>query len=80
MPRSFESVQLNACVHRLDLGLYFHLKEFWGIESEPMLTLRGKPPLPEAQRRIKPMTLHHAGQWPRSLLSELFWPLTSTIY
>ena len=27
---SFESVRWNACVHRLDLGLYFHLKEFLG--------------------------------------------------
>ena len=27
---SFESVRWNACVHRLDLGLYSHPKEFWG--------------------------------------------------
>ena len=26
----FESVQWNAYVHRLDLGLYSHLKEFLG--------------------------------------------------
>ena len=32
---SFESVGWNACVHRLDLGLYSHPKEFWGMESEP---------------------------------------------
>ena len=30
MSGSFESVQWNACVHRLDLGLYSHLKEFSG--------------------------------------------------
>ena len=30
MSGSFESVQWNACVHRLDLGLYSHPKEFWG--------------------------------------------------
>ena len=24
-------------MHRLDLGLYSHPKEFWGMESEPML-------------------------------------------
>ena len=30
MSGSFESVRWNACVHRLDLGLYSHLKEFFG--------------------------------------------------
>ena len=30
MPGSFESVWWNACVHRLDLSLYFHPKVFWG--------------------------------------------------
>ena len=43
----FESVQWNAFVHRLDLGLYSHAKEFYGMESEPMLTPREKSPLPE---------------------------------
>ena len=52
----------NACVHRPDLGLYSHPKEFLGMESEPMLTPREKPPLPEAQRRVEPMMLHHTGQ------------------
>ena len=62
---SFESVQWNACVHRLDLGLYSHPKEvFEGMESEAVLTPREKSPLPEKflQRRIEPMTLHQAGQ------------------
>ena len=31
-------------MHRLDLSLYSHLKEFWGMESEPMLTPREKIP------------------------------------
>ena len=54
MSGSFESVRWNACVHRLDLGSYFHRKEFWrgvgggggggGMESEPMLTPREKIP------------------------------------
>ena len=30
MPGLMESVQWNACMHRLDLGLYSHLKEFVG--------------------------------------------------
>ena len=33
-------------MHRLDLGLYSHPKEFWGgMEFEPMLTPREKSPL-----------------------------------
>ena len=28
--RIFESVRWNACVHRLDPGIYSHPKEFWG--------------------------------------------------
>ena len=32
------------------------------MESEPILTPREKSPLPEAQRRIEPAPLHHAGQ------------------
>ena len=42
---SFESMGWNAYVHRLDLGLYSHRREFWGLESEPMLTPREKSPL-----------------------------------
>ena len=39
-------------------------KSLGGMESETILTLRKKKsPLPEAQRRFKPATLHHAGQW-----------------
>ena len=35
-------------MHRLDLGLYSHPKEFLGgMEFEPMLTPREKSPLPK---------------------------------
>ena len=65
----------SACVHRLDLGLYSHLKEGFfcfvfffflgggggGEESEPMLTPGEQSLLPEAQRRFEPVTLYHAG-------------------
>ena len=35
-------------MHRLDLGLYSHPKEFWGgMEFEPMLTPSEKSPLPK---------------------------------
>ena len=61
MSGSFESMRLNDCVHRLDLGLYSHPKEFEGMESEPMLTPREKSPLPEAQRRVEPATVGHPG-------------------
>ena len=44
-------------VRRLNFHLYSHLKEFYGMESESML--REKSPLPEAQRRVEPATLHH---------------------
>ena len=47
-------------MHRLDLSSYSHLKEFNGLESEPMLTLREKSSLPEAHRRVEPTMLHHA--------------------
>ena len=38
-------------------SVYTHPKEFRGMESELMLTSRGKSPLPEAQRRVEPATL-----------------------
>ena len=56
---------------------YSHLKEFWGMESEPMLTSREKSPLPKKnvpQRRIEPMTLHQAGQQAQHTTNELFRP------
>ena len=44
MSGSIESVRWNACVYRLDHGLYSHPKEFfWGMESETMLTPRENP-------------------------------------
>ena len=56
---SLESVQWNACVHRLDLSLYSHPKEFWGMEFEPMFDSKGKIPSTGKfpQRRIEPATL-----------------------
>ena len=40
MSGSFESVQWNASVHRLDLGLYSHPKEFGGNGFRTMLAQR----------------------------------------
>ena len=42
----FESVRWNACVHRLDLRLYSHLKEFWemGKGGRTHVNSKGKIP------------------------------------
>ena len=50
-------------------------KSFGGMESEPMLTQKEKSPLREAQRRVKPVTLHHCPVEGIFLL-ELTWVLT----
>ena len=47
MSGSFESVRWNACVHRLDLGLYSYPKEFWGNGVITYVTPREKSPLLE---------------------------------
>ena len=45
MSESLESVRLNACVHRLDLGLYSHSKEFGGNGARIHVNSKGKNPL-----------------------------------
>ena len=71
---SFESVRWNACVHRRDLGLYSHPKEFLGgMEFEPMLTPREKSPLPENVPRGG-SSPQHCGQRAQALPTELFRP------
>ena len=44
MSVSFESVRWNACVHRLDLGLYSHPTEFWGNGVRTHVNSKGKMP------------------------------------
>ena len=44
MSGSFESVRWNACVHKLDLGLYCHTKEFWGNGVRTQVNSKGKIP------------------------------------
>ena len=44
MSGSFESMQWNACVHRLDLGLYSHPKEFLGNGVRTHVISKGKIP------------------------------------
>ena len=42
MSGSFESVRGNACVHRLNLGLYSHPNEFWGNGVRARVNSKGK--------------------------------------
>ena len=42
MSESFESVRCNARVHRLDLGLYSHPKEFLGNGVRTHVNSKGK--------------------------------------
>ena len=55
----WESVRGNACVHRLDLGLYSHPKEFLGNGVWTHVNSKGKIPSTGTcpQRRIEPATL-----------------------
>ena len=75
--RIFESVQWNACVHRLGFSLYSHPKEF--LENG-VRTLQEKNPLywkkkkKKTQRRIEPTTLHQAEQGAQQTTTELFRP------
>ena len=75
MSGSLESVHGNACVHRLDLGLYSHLKEIWRIGVRTHVNSRGKilstgKKFP--QRRMEPTMLHQAGQQAQHTTKELF--------
>ena len=76
MSGSSESVRWNACVHRLDLGLYSHPKEFGGMESEPMLIPREKSPLPEkiSPQQDRTCDAASAGQRAQHTTYELFRP------
>ena len=44
MSESFESVRWNACVHRLDLGLYSHPEEYLGNGVRTHANCKGKIP------------------------------------
>ena len=74
---SFEPMPRNACVHRLDLGLYSHPKEFWGERVRTHANSKGKSPLPVkfSPEEIESMMLHQAGQRTQHTTNELFQPL-----
>ena len=53
MSGSFESMRWNARVHRLDLRLYSHPKEFWGNGVRTPVNSKGKIPSTGAQHTTK---------------------------
>ena len=78
MSGSFQSVLWNACVHRLDIGLYSHLKEFLGNGVRTHVDSKGKNPRcwkNSPQGKIIPTMLHQAGQRAQHTTNELFWPI-----
>ena len=77
MSGSFESVRVNACVHRLDLGLYSYPKELSGNGFRTHVNSKGKIPSigkNSPQRRIESTTPHQAGQRAQHTTNELFRP------
>ena len=60
MSGSFESVWWNACVHRLDLGLYSHPKEFWDNGVRAHVNSKGKKSLPEKFSSVEDWTRNAA--------------------
>ena len=68
-------LQWNACMHRLDLGLYSHPKEFFWEWSQNLCKLQGKYPL--YWRLRGGLNLHRCitqDSEPCTLLTELFRP------
>ena len=72
MSRSFESVQWNACAHKLDLGLYSHPKEFRGngvrthVNSRKKIST-GKQFSPHEDRTHDAASKHYQRVTPASL-------------
>ena len=81
MSGSFESVRWNACVHRLDLSLYSHRKEFWGNSQNPCV-FHSKKNIPSTGKKILlrgGLIPHHCIKQcskPNTLPTSYFGPLT----
>ena len=55
MSGSFQSVRGSACEHKLDLGLYSHLKEFGRERGQNPCQIQGKnPPYPRFRGGTNP--------------------------
>ena len=50
----------NTCVHRLDLGLYSHPKEFWGNGVRTHANSKGK--IPSTGKKILPAERSNPGR------------------
>ena len=61
-------------MHRLDLGLYSHPKEFWGNAVRTHVHSKGNIPSTESQRSIEPTKLHQAEKRAQHTTNELFRP------
>ena len=76
MSGSFESVQWNAHVHRLDLGLHFHPKEYFREWNQNPFYLQGKNPLYRRLRGgLKPRCYIRQDREPKTLPTEPLRPL-----
>ena len=83
MSGSFESVRWNTYVHRLDLGLYSHLKEFLGNGVRTHINSKGKIPLTGTillRGAWNPRRCIMKDSQPNTLPTELFRPITSTFH
>ena len=82
MSGSFESLQWNAFMHRLDLGLYSHPKEFWGNGVRAHVISKGKIPStgsPE-EDRTHSASSRRTYSGPNTLPTELFQPLFFSVF
>ena len=81
MPGSFESVRWNACVHRLDPGLYSHPKEFLGNGVRTHVNSKGENPLYRKKNLFiggsNPRRCITQDSEPNTLPTELFRPLSN---
>ena len=67
---SFECVRWNACVHKLDFGIYSHPKECWRNGFRNHINFKGKKPSHQKLRGGSNLRRSE----PSTLLTELFRP------
>ena len=72
MSGSFESVRWNACVHRLDLDLYFHQTELWGHWFRTHVNSKGKIPSSGGSGSWNPLSCITQASDPSTLPPELY--------
>ena len=80
MSGSFWSVQWNACVHRLDLGLYSHPKEFRGNGVRNYVNSKGPIPSTGGSEEVGTRDAASRRTANATLLTELFQPPLLTFH